>query len=141
MPSLVRYFDLGGADDVDPILTQPPEDTYGDLITGFGGQILINAWEVDDAGEPATPTGGLLLTMGVVTLSQLSPERRPDSSPTNGLVMKRWGRGPLALLTEAGEWRIQAELSEVVAFTVVITAHTVVANRQLAIWATRGPRP
>lgn len=141
LPKFVRYFDLSGAVDADPIVAQPGPAALGALVTGFGGSLLINTWEVDGEGGRVTPTVGLDLTIGVVTLSSVEAERPPGAEGTTTVANTFWGRGPLPTLVTPGEWLIQPELSDVVGFTVIITAKAASpAGRWLAIFAARGPQ-
>jgi hypothetical protein len=142
LPRLVRYFDLSGAVDADPLIAQPGPGALGPLTSGFGGAILINGWEVDVEGRRVAPTPGLELTVGVVTLSGVEPETRPPgATATEALRETFWGRGPLSEGVEPGEWQIQAELGDGVRFTVAVTAKAASpAGRWLAIYAARGPR-
>lgn len=140
-PKLVRYFSLAGAVDADPIILQPAADAFGPLVTGLGGSVLVVAWEVDGEGLKVSPTGGLVLTVGIVTNSKVQAASRPPGASLAGQPPETnfWARGPLAANTEAGEWRIQADLMDPAAFQVVVTAKAKSPATWLAIWATRGP--
>lgn len=136
---LIRYFDLAGAVDADPLIAQPGPTALGDLVTGFGGAILVNAWECDLEARRVTPTVGLELTVGVVTLTHVKADQRPSGSGSVNETF--WGRGPLSSQVGPGEWQIQAELGDLVGFTVIVTAKNLTpAGRHLAIYAARGPR-
>jgi hypothetical protein len=136
MLTFVRYFSLAGAADADPTVAQPDPDTYGlPIIPEKGGSVLINAWEVDAAGRRVTPTPGLALTLGIVTVSRVGPVGRPVPLATLTEPQKFWGRGALSTAQEPGWWQIQTELGNVVGFSVVVTAKTGTPATYLSIWA------
>ncbi len=137
MPTPVRYFDLTAAVDADP-LTQPAATAYGDLVTGFGGAIQFAAWLVDADGV-VQPAGSLTVDLAVAWVSRIEVERVPPSAAPS--VQMAWSRGPIATTKAPGIGLIQAELAEVVGFTVVVLAKSASpAGMRLAIQAMRGPR-
>ncbi len=137
VPTPVRYFDLTAAVDADP-LTQPASDAYGDLVTGFGGAIQFAAWLVNTSGV-VQPAGSLLLDLAVAWVARIPVARVPASAAPN--YQDVWSRGPIATGKAPGLGLIQAELAEVVGFTVVVLGKTAsTPGMRLAIQAMRGPR-
>lgn len=136
MAKPIRYFDLTTAVDVDP-LTQPAATAYGDLVTSFGGAIQFSAWLVDADGAPQLP-GALTVDLAVAWITRLEVERVPSAATQR--ISMAWSRGPIATTKTPGIGLIQAELPEVVGFTVVVLAKSASpAGMRLAINAMRGP--
>jgi len=137
-PTLVRYFDLAGAVDTDPIIDQPARDAFGPLATGFGQRVSIDAWVVDAAGDKQAPAG-LLLEIAIAWVYQVDVDHAPPAATKKTNDM--WSRGPVAVDVTPGEELTQAELGNVVGFTVVVTAKNAApAGLRLAIYAVLGPR-
>jgi hypothetical protein len=137
VPKLVRYFDLAGAVDVDPITTQPAADAFGPLVTGFGQRVSIDAWVVDATGAKVAP-GALTVSIAIVWVWRVDT----DTEPVGGTAQNdMWARGPIATNVIPGEELTQAELGDVVGFQVAVTAKSASpAGQRLAIYATLGPR-
>jgi hypothetical protein len=137
VPKLVRYFDLAGAVDVDPITTQPAADAFGPLVTGLGQRVSIDAWVVDAAGAKLAP-GALTVSIAIVWIWKVETDSEPAGSTVANEV---WARGPIATDVVPGEELTQAELGDVVGFQVAVTAKSASpAGQRLAIYATLGPR-
>lgn len=138
LPKIVRYFDLAGAVDPDPILTQPARDAFGSLTTGFGQRVNVDAWVVDAAGEKQAP-GALTVSVAIVWVYRVDVDAEPAGA--NPRTNDMWARGPVATEVIPGEELTQAELGDVVGFTVAVTAKSASpAGQRLAIFATLGPR-
>jgi hypothetical protein len=137
VPKLVRYFDLAGAVDEDPITTQPDADTFGPLVSGFGQRVSIDAWVVDATGAKLAP-GALTVSIAVVWVYVVDTDSEPLGSTVKNEL---WARGPIATDVIPGEELTQAELGDVVGFQVAVTAKSASpAGQRLAIYATLGPR-
>ena len=135
--TLIRYFDLAGAVDADPT-TQPAPDVLGQLVTGFGGAIRIDAFVVDANGDTQDPAG-LTVDIAVCWVTNVDVERVPPTATSN--AQSPWSRGPIAIGKTPGVALIQAELEDVVGFQVAVLAKSgSPAGLRLAIYATRGPR-
>lgn len=138
VPQLIRYFDLAGAVDVDPITTQPARDAFGPLTSGFGQRVSIGAWVVDAAGVKVAP-GALTVSIAVVWIWRVAVD--PEPAGEAKVLNDMWDRGPIATDVIPGEELTQSELGDVVGFTVVVTAKSASpAGQRLAIYATLGPR-
>jgi hypothetical protein len=137
VPKLVRYFDLAGDVDVDPITTQPAADAFGPLVTGLGQRVSIGAWVVGADGRKLAPAG-LEVSLAIVWVWRVETDSAPaGSTVTNDM----WSRGPIATDVIPGEELTQSELGDVVGFQVVVTAKSASpAGQRLAIYATLGPR-
>jgi len=136
-PQFVRYFELAGAVDVDPILAQPAADTFGPLVTGFGQRVSIDAWVIDAAGEVVAPPL-VLISIAIAWIWRVDVDRDPATTPVK---RDMWARGPIAVGVTPGEELTQSELGDVVGFQVVVTAKSASpAGQRLAIYATLGPR-
>ncbi len=137
VPELVRYFDLAGPVDADPLILQPQADAFGDLMTGFGQRVSINAWVVNAAGDK-TPPLGLTISIAVAWVWKVNVDRVPVTTPASNDM---WSRGTIAVGVTPGEELTQAELGDVVGFTAIVTAKSASpAGLRLAIYSTLGPR-
>ena len=137
-PTLVRYFDLAGGVDEDPIQNQPARDVFGPLLAGFGQRVSVDAWVVDATGAKVAPAG-LTFSLAIVWVWRVPT----DAEPAGVVPVENdmWARGPIATDITPGEELTQAELGDVVGFTAVVTAKSAApAGQRLAIYATLGPR-
>jgi len=100
--------------------------------------VSIDAWVVDTAGDKQAPAG-LLLEIAIAWVYQVDVDHAPPAATKKTNDM--WSRGPVAVDVTPGEELTQAELGNVVGFTVVVTAKNAApAGLRLAIYAVLGPR-
>jgi len=136
-PKLLRYLDLAGAVDADPIATQPARDAYGPLTAGLGQRVSIDALVVDADGAVMAP-GALTVDIAVAWVYQVAVDREPPTATQAS--NDAWARGPIARAVIPGEELTQAELGDVVGFTAVVVGKSASpAGLRLAIFATLGP--
>jgi hypothetical protein len=137
-PTLVRYFDLAGGVDEDPIQNQPARDAFGPLLTGFGQRVSVDAWVVDATGAKVAPAG-LTFSLAIVWVWRVPT----DADPAAAVPVENdmWARGSVVSNVIPGEELTQVELGDVVGFTAIVTQKSASpAGMRLAIYAVLGPR-